>query len=144
MINKDWTIESYLDDKFTPASVKRTVDNVVFSIGDFVTNGTKMKGHIESFDLFNLEDLFVLTNWSGVGMHISELEHIKDLPSKVQVKESVKVLFKKEHTPMDGIIIGIHFLENKTKFDIELKLDDNKTTRIYNVDSTFVRSVSDF
>src|SRR5689334_8741743 len=56
-----------------PSSVKCLTTDKVFSIGDFVTNGTKMRGNITGFEFYVNEktselSCFVTHTWSGVGM----------------------------------------------------------------------------
>lgn len=55
----------------------RHSDNEVFTIGDFVTNGTKMRGKILSFSFLN-DQVFVETDWSKVGMNLDSIVKIDD------------------------------------------------------------------
>ena len=62
---------------FEPHSILRHFDDELFSIGDFVTNGTKMRGKILSFSFLN-DQVFVETDWSKVGMNLDSLVKIKE------------------------------------------------------------------
>lgn len=67
--------QSYDKKTSTIYEITRYPDNVVFKIGDHVTNGTKMNGKIVSFDVLNGLP-FATTDWSGIGMDIFSLKHI--------------------------------------------------------------------
>lgn len=132
-------------------------------LGDFVTNGTKMRGHITKFQWSKhdgVEGLFVYTDWSGIGMNVEAVYQVdKDTyqrtPAQHQYGDSVivfRILNSSEDKPgeifaegIKGEITGTHFYPGKVKYDIELrwhnKMPDSArpvTTRIYNVDSVFV------
>lgn len=131
-----------------PSSLKRLSDGAVFSIGDFVTNGTKMRGNITGFEFYVNEETseltcFITHTWSGVGMALENLTHLNDgLPSRFQVKEVVNfILNETTHT---STVNAIHFTESKVRYDLDVWINKdggNSSTRIYNVDSCFVESV---
>lgn len=91
----NFRVISYANDKFQPHSVERLTEDgtkydATFTCGDYVTNGTKMRGHIERFELSSdLSSLFVFTDWSGVGMDLDSI-------SKV---------------PVNGILYTLHVIE---------------------------------
>lgn len=134
---------------FQPHTVKRDHDGEIFSIGDFVTNGTKMKGVITGFEM--LEDyVYVNHTWSGVGMNLGSLKKIIELPSEHQVDDEVifSIKIQREgtinevnHFFYDAVskVIAVHFYKNKVKYDLEIPLGDEPPTRIYNINSRFVK-----
>lgn len=144
----DWQILTYKDDKFTPNSIRRA-DGSVFFLGDTVSNGSKMRGKIESFDLVE-NYLYVTTDWSKIGMHIDSIYHVQLLPSNCQLRQVVyfevpasfpDIEKKADGTKITATVIGIHFYESKVKYDLELWLIDNHFTRIYNIDSAYVTEI---
>src|ERR1017187_5302810 len=75
-------ILSFANDKFSPYAVERLNrdNNEIFIIGDHVSNGTKMNGRIERFELSDdLKSLYVYTDWSGVGMSIDDIYKVTKL-----------------------------------------------------------------
>lgn len=64
------------DASLRPLSVKREWDEEIFSIGDRVTNGTKMVGDITGFEFLEGK-IFVNHTWSGVGMNLGSLQKVK-------------------------------------------------------------------
>lgn len=131
---------SYTEDKKIH-SVKRFSDGQTFTIGDYVTNGTKMQGKIEEFELFSRNDsgeltMYVTTDWSKVGMGLDDIQKTSPLPSQHQIGHYIN--FQIEQMKVRAEILSVHFYEGKVKYDLELKLKDKSATRIYNVDSVFV------
>ena len=141
-------ILSFANDKFSPYSVERRTDGVffdgIFTIGDYVTNGTQMKGHIERFELStDLKTLFVYTDWSGVGMNLDSIKKIERLPSKHQVGDVVKFYLVEDSKGVAANIRAVHFYFDKVKYDIEVVSEANSGglnyTRLYNVDSNLIK-----
>lgn len=133
-----WEILSCKENSFEPLSVKRLRDKQVFTVGDYVTNGTQMQGKITGWSLHE-GTLFVSHTWSGIGMGLDSLEHCakgETLPSAWQMEDSVTLTFS-PIDPLVAIVKGVHFYKGKVKYDLELLLDDS-TTRIYNVDSIYL------
>jgi hypothetical protein len=60
------------------------------------------------------------------------------LPSKVQIKDVVKVDFE-NGAPMTATVVAVHFYEGKIKYDLNLWIGDY-STRIYNIDSCYVKN----
>lgn len=129
-----------------PCSVKCLKKNRIWNIGDFVTNGTKMKGRISGFDFFIAEDTseilcFVSHNWSKVGMALEELEHVSDqLPTQFQIREVVDfVINETRHT---ATVTGVFINDSRIKYDLDLWIEKeggNSSTRIHGVDAELVQ-----
>jgi len=146
----NWKIETFKDDKFTPFSIRRytslkpDASSEVFAIGDYVTNGTRMKGHIIRFELSDdLRELFVYTDWSNIGMNLDSITKCIKLPSAYQVGDPVIVEFEQKKS-MNGKITKVGFTPGKVLYDVEIEvvydhLDEKMTTRIHSIDSVFVK-----
>lgn len=132
------------DPSFQPYSVKRFSDEKIFTIGDTVTNGTQMIGQITSFEMLDGE-VFVRHTWSGVGMNLDSLTKIIKLPSRHQVGDKVKFSitqnFGDNPYPFTAEIKAVHFYVGKVKYDLEIPIEDESPTRIYNIDSCFVQPI---
>lgn len=63
------------DASLRPLSVRRQWDGEVFSIGDRVTNGTKMVGNITGFEFLEGK-IYVQHTWSGIGMNLGSLKKV--------------------------------------------------------------------
>lgn len=149
-IKQPWEIIDYIPGTFEPKVVQRQPDGITFKIGDFVSNGTKMRGKITAFHRNtavnrdpNDNDLVVDHTWSGVGMYLSNLRHeepLPELPSSHQLDDVVKVKFtEKQETPFRAQILAVHFYGvGKVKYDLEIFTTPSDSTRIYNVDSLYV------
>ena len=67
------------------------------------------------------------------------------LPSNCQINQVVNLKFRENDVPFTAVIRGIHFYNSKVKYDVGIWLGDGSVdsieeeTRIYNVDSYFVR-----
>lgn len=149
-MKQSFQIVSFLDDKFTPHSVKRLSDGEVFTIGDFVTNGSPMKGIIEEFQLFNKEEMFVKTDWSGIGMHLDDLKREVILPSAYFIDQVIEVRIETKGGAMataTGTVKAVHFYGGAKKsitekYDIDLWYEGGNTShRIYNVPLTLLKAV---
>lgn len=153
-MEQTFQIISYSDKGgFIPHSIKRLPDNEVFTIGDFVTNGTKMKGEITEFSLHN-GTVFVTTTWSGVGMDLDSLKREVELPSAFAINQVVQMKFQhvsdKEGESIKtvwatGTVKGVHFFASAKgvteKYDIDLWYDGGNTSyRVYNVSLNLLRS----
>lgn len=145
--NDEFKVTSRLKSDGSIVRLVRKSDQVIFNVGDFVTNGTKMRGHIKSFDLHLSEDsgklkMYVSHTWSGVGMNLASLSHTKEeeqtnkLPSRYQIDDLCAIKFSKIMVK-NAKVIAVHFTKAKVKYDLEVSVstDDTLTTRIYNVDS---------
>lgn len=144
MVNKknnspNWEVVEFIGNSITPKSIKRLSDNKIFSIKDFVTNGTQMRGEIIDFELsFKNLDVFVKTTWSGVEMNLDSLTHIELLPSKYQIGQKVNIQGNEDKLT---IIKAVHFYNDTTKYDIELFLNGGKQTRLYNISEDLLENV---
>lgn len=69
-------------------------------------------------------------------------EFRNSLPSQHQHGDQVEVWFQgkpQEDVPaMTAKIRGVHFYGSKVKYDLEIPVYDEESTRIYNIDSCFV------
>lgn len=152
---KEWEVVSFIGNSTDPQSIIRLSDGKVFSIGGHVTNGTQMHGRIERFEYsFKGNDIYVFTDWSGVGMNLASLAEYRPLPSGHQLGEPVHLVFGNEGTLTHCKVIKVHFTESKVLYDIEVsgnfdawkdvvdqedvKKNNIWSTRLYNVDSCFV------
>ncbi len=146
-----FNVISYADKNFNPHSVERLINRTfdcVFTLGDYVTNGTKMKGRITKFTLSeDLTTLFVYTDWSNVGMELASIYKIMELPSRFQLNDEVSVRFRPDFVINHAKVIKVHFTENKVQYDLEVKINiegnpnypsGHTTSRIYNIDSEIV------
>ena len=146
--SKNWEVVELNGKSVNPRSIKRLSDGVVFSLEDYVTNGTKMKGHIKAFHYcFGTDEVFVEHDWSGIQMNLDSLSHVNKLPSKYQIGNKVILDFGKSGKLIGGRIIKVHFTESKVLYDVDLVIEspDGKTggyTRIYNIESDFVKSAA--
>lgn len=119
-------------------------DNPVFTIGDYVTNGTKMKGNITGFEFFVDEETselicFVQHTWSGIGMGLSDIYHTQKLPSRFQIGEYVSIRFKPNFVVDKAEVTKVHFTENKVQYDLRVELGKGSgktSTKIYNVEES--------
>jgi hypothetical protein len=133
------------DPSFKPYAIKRDWDGEAFTINDEVTNGTQMRGNITGFEFLE-NKVYVSHTWSGIGMNLGSLVKIPVLPSAYQIDQVVSVSFKKGGDAITATIGGVHFYRGKVKYDLGLWLgdgsaDDPETeTRIYNIDSIYVKS----
>jgi hypothetical protein len=144
----------------TPYSVRRFSDDEVFTVGDFVSNGTKIKGKILAFNLYTNTDgnlmMFVETDWSKVGMGLDDIFKLVITPSKFQVMETVSVHFGQENPdgdvpvrPMAGKVLAVHFYKDshknsvRIKYDVEIKIAFEESTRIYNIDEKFLWGIGE-
>jgi hypothetical protein len=97
-------------------------------------------------EFYETEDEFVKHLMSGeVKIPIPDLIKIQSsyqcqfLPSHFQLHDKARLCFNK----VDSIPVkvnGVHFFSGKVKYDLEVEIPDEVTTRIYNVDSCFVLS----
>lgn len=60
------------------------------------------------------------------------------LPSKFQIGVSVKLSLSKYKDDFEAKILAVHFYEGKVKYDLEIPIEGETPTRIYNIDSVFV------
>lgn len=144
MTKKKWEVLSCVGNSTEPQSIKRSRDNAVFSLQDYVTNGTRMKGHILKFE-YNFKDdsVFVMTDWSCVGMNLDSLSQAIKLPSQHQIGHFVVLDFGEVGKILNCEINKVHFAEGKVLYDVVIHLNGKRgivgpTTRLYNVDSVFV------
>lgn len=141
-----FNVISYADKNFNPHTVERLIDkqwDENFAIGDYVTNGTKMKGKIIRFELSNdLQSLFVYTDWSNVGMNLESVYKIEQLPAQHQIGDkvnfSITQSFGESPYPFTAEVKAVHFYAGKVKYDLEIPIAEEAPTRIYNIDSCFV------
>ena len=142
----NWEIVEFIGNSSTPNVILRKSDNKKFQLGDYVTNGTQMKGHIERFEYgFKNGDIYVYTDWSGVGMNFDSIDQAIKLPSAHQIGHKVNVLFDGNGRLSNCEIIKVHFSESKVMYDLEVPIEaingkSRDATRIYNVDSVFISS----
>jgi hypothetical protein len=132
---------------FQPYAIKREHDGEVFTIGDLITNGTHIKGKITSFEMLN-DKVFVNHTWSGVGVNLGSIRKVIELPSRHQVGDKVKFSINQKGSDVDYVvhsfdaeIKAVHFYTPKVKYDIEIPIEGESPTRIYNVDSFFVEPI---
>lgn len=131
------------DSSFQPHSIKRESDGEIFTIGDFVSNGTQMKGNITGFEMLN-DNVFIQHTWSGVGMNLGSLSKVEPPSSPLNVNQIVYLKFRKNDESFTATIRGVHLYKDKVKYDLGLWLGDGSVdnpeieTRVYNVDSTYV------
>jgi hypothetical protein len=45
--------------------------------------------------------------------------------------------------PFNARILGVHFYAGKVKYDLEIPIDNEPPTRVYNIDSCFVLPITD-
>lgn len=152
--DKSFSIVSFLDNPsgskagigIRPNSVKRVSDGEIFSIGDLVTNGTIMKGCITGFNILEGE-MYVEHTWSGIGMNLDSLIKIMTLPSLHQIGDKVifSIAQRLGEKPYSFIveIKAVHFYPGKVKYDIEIPIAGEVPTRIYNIDSCFVKKINE-
>lgn len=150
-VGATFTILSFLDNpsgtkdsSFKPHSVKRHFDGEVFTIGDRVTNGTQMVGLVEEFSFLNGQ-VFVKTDWSGVGMNLDSLSKEPIVPSKFQIRQVVTLSFPEQNAKLDATVRAVHFhggIQNsdgnyaRERYDLDVWIGEggNSSTRLYNVD----------
>ncbi len=149
-----WEVTEFIGNSSEPKTITRIHDGESFTIGDYVTNGTKMKGCIEKFEYsFKTDQVFVFTDWSGIGMNLNSLQHTMKLPSAHQIGHKVWLRFGDEATLKDCEVIKVHFSESKVLYDVEVSGMYDKAyqkkgepqkwaTRLYNVDSCFVTALT--
>lgn len=136
----DFKVVTLKDHSNKISSVERKRDGKIFSIGDYVTNGTQMRGHITGFTQMLGEEngkvsMYAEHTWSGIGMHLDNLKDALLLPSKYQIGSEVDIRFggfKVEY----ATVLKVHFTGTKEQYDLEIPIstDNVLKTRIYNVD----------
>jgi len=73
---RNWEVTAFQGNSSEAKTIRRIHDGKSFSIGDHVTDGNRMHGHIEKFDYsFKSDSVFVYTDWSKVGFSLDGLEH---------------------------------------------------------------------
>lgn len=131
----NWEVLEYDGNSTSAKSIKRLSDNVIFTIGDLITNSYKMKGKITKFSFsFRDYDVSIFTTWSGVGMGLEMAMHVPKLPSLYQIGDEAVL-------KLGGVgvkILAVHFTPSKVKYDIEFELD-GEAGRLYNVDENFIK-----
>lgn len=151
---RKWEVLGFIGESSDPETIKRLKDGEIFTIGDYVANGVKMKGYIQKFDYsFRNDEVFVYTTWSGVGMNLDSIQHATKLPSGHQIDDHVWLSFGDEGVLRNCTVSKVHFSNSKVMYDIDIsgELDiayamkkgkdgERKRwhTRIHNVDSAFV------
>ena len=144
-MKRNWEVLTFVGNSTEPQSIKRLKDNVVFCLGDYVTNGTPMKGGIEKFDYsFKDDEVYVYTDWSGVGMNLASLEHTQKLPCEHQIGHLVTLIFGSYMVP-NCEVIKAHFSNDKVLYDVKvtegtpsISRTTDWSTRLYNVEEQFV------
>ncbi len=132
-----WEVVEYVGNSTAPKSILRLHDGEVFSLGDYVTNGTQMKGNIEKFDFsFRGNDVFVYTDWSGIGMNLDSLIHTQPLPCKFQIGKTV--LLNVGEQLLKATVLVVHFSTSKIKYDLEVKIKEMGLNRFYNIDESLL------
>ena len=61
-----------------------------------------------------------------------------ELPSQLQPRQVAKLCFFQMMLPLTVTVRTVHFTLSKVKYDVDVWLPDDTTTRIYNVDSVFL------
>jgi len=124
-----------------PTKVKCLIKDTTWGIGDYVTNGTKMKGKITGFEFFVNESssnisCFVTHTWSGICMALENLQIVIPIPSMFQVGDECAIKFESIKVPK-ATIQAVHFYVDKVKYDLEIAISTDLMlkTRIYNVDA---------
>ncbi len=146
-MQNNFQVLAFTENSWTPYSVKRLSDNEVFNLGEYVTNGTQMKGHIEKFDIItndmNQPDtVFVITSWSGIGMDLDSLVKIPLTNTKYSLRQVVRFKLGWESPVYSATIIGIHLYENRVKYDLEVRITtedgSEDKTRCYNIEENLL------
>lgn len=144
IIETDFEVLTYLGNSQAIESVMRFSDGKTFSIGDHVTNGTRMHGKITKLE-YDLKDneIFVKTDWSGIGMNLSSLSHVVELPCKFQIGDGVLLRLSEEAlVGTEAWVHAVHFYRGHVKYDLVVqydKKDPRKETRVYNVEEKFLK-----
>ncbi len=108
-----------------------------------------MRSQLVSFGNFLLKEFNVKGSHVGFAevahAHVENWKHEQgafdhvEFPSRFGLNDDVTVSFSELGVNVDSAkICGVHFYESKVKYDLDMKLKDDQTTRIYNVDSCFV------
>lgn len=63
---------------------------------------------------------------------------ILELPSRLQPNQVAKLQFFEEMLPLTCTVRTVHFTKSKVKYDVDIWLPDDTTTRAHNVDSVFI------
>ena len=152
-----FNILSVKDKQFSPHSIERLINkehDATFTIGDSVTNEHGMRGKITHFELSDdLKDLYIYTDFSGIGMHYAMAERVKELPCEFQLFDQVYLNLKQfdyvyfgkgtgkmVKASLKANVIGVHFFSNKVKYDLSVLLfpkdgaEKEISTRLYNID----------
>lgn len=137
-------------------TIKRLSDGAVFRIGDYVTNGTRMRGKIEEFQTNenvsnrmpgSPAEIHVITDWSGIGMNLDSVYHISPqeivllTPSQFQVKDLCVLRLGKEG--LGSQVTKVTFAEGKVFYDLDTAVGPGVVTRLHGVDSAFVHALNE-
>lgn len=77
-------------------------------------------------------------NW----LHESPENQPSYLPSTFQVHDKVVLQFGESALPLTAYVLAVHFTASKVRYDLDITIgaEQSDSTRIYNVDSCFVKS----
>ena len=118
------------------------VETEVFTIGDLVTNGSPMVGKITRFDMLDGE-IYVETTWSKVGMGLSDLLKLPQLPSAFHPGQLVKIE-RPGISVSKAYILNVHFHGSKLKISYDIETVTPPTQgigmRFYNIDEPYLES----
>ena len=142
VLSEDATILNWNEDgshsgKRTIYQLRRRSDGIVFTVGDRVTNGTKMVGYIKAFHTEGGET-YVSHTWSGVDMSLNSIVKVDKLPCDHQQGDRVTIEQKAMNIPC-AIVKKVHFDQvGHVSYDLEIQMQAGVWTRIYNIDGDFV------
>lgn len=82
--------------------------------------------------------MFVVTDWSEVGMGLDDIYKLLNLPSQFQFRQVVVLNLNGKAHP--ATVMAVHFYERKVKYDLDVWLDTvpESSTRMYNIDSVLL------
>lgn len=63
------------------------------------------------------------------------------LPSALQPNQVADLCFFEMMMPLTCTIRTVHFTASKVKYDVDVWLPDNTSTRIHNIDSVFLTAI---
>jgi hypothetical protein len=118
------------------------------SFGNYLFNRYNVKVHSGDGNNVPLYERTVsdadLSNWEAENPALQGKAHT-DYPSRYEIGEKVKLFLMPEGEEsfpgLNAKILAVHFTNSTIKYDLEIKFAGEYTTRVYNIESIFVKDL---
>lgn len=119
---RNWEVTAFQGNSSEPKTIKRISDGISFKVGDHVTDGNRMHGHIEKFDYsFQSDSVFVYTDWSKIGFSLDMMQHFEEQGITAKLVSFGNYLFERYNvkvTADDGSNVPM-YLRQVTDADLQ-------------------------